>query len=89
MFAEDVISALPAALGIEVFHNFTLLHDDIMDKADVRRNRPTVHKAFNENAAILSGDAMAFHVITSYSIHYTKLYDLNHHFFLNVIQFLR
>jgi len=60
MFADDVISALPAALGIEVFHNFTLLHDDIMDKADVRRNRPTVHKAFNENAAILSGDAMAF-----------------------------
>ena len=60
MFAEDVISALPAALGIEVFHNFTLLHDDIMDKADVRRNRPTVHKAFSENAAILSGDAMAF-----------------------------
>ncbi len=60
MFAGDVSSAVPAALGIEVFHNFTLLHDDIMDKADVRRNRPTVHKKFSENAAILSGDAMAF-----------------------------
>ncbi len=60
MFAKDVTPALPAALGIEVFHNFTLLHDDIMDKADVRRNRPTVHKKYCENAAILSGDAMAF-----------------------------
>lgn len=60
LFAEDVERAVPAAVGIEVFHNFTLLHDDIMDKADVRRNRPTVHKKFSENAAILSGDAMAF-----------------------------
>ncbi|MDX8337615.1 polyprenyl synthetase family protein [Draconibacterium sp. IB214405] len=60
MFAEAIERALPAAIGIEVFHNFTLLHDDIMDKADVRRNRPTVHKKFSENAAILSGDAMAF-----------------------------
>ncbi|WP_347839506.1 polyprenyl synthetase family protein [uncultured Draconibacterium sp.] len=60
MFSEDIQTAIPAAVGIEVFHNFTLLHDDIMDKADVRRNRPTVHKKFSENAAILSGDAMAF-----------------------------
>ena len=60
MFSENVAEALPAALGVEVFHNFTLLHDDIMDKADVRRNRPTVHVKYSENAAILSGDAMAF-----------------------------
>ncbi|WP_297085609.1 polyprenyl synthetase family protein [uncultured Draconibacterium sp.] len=60
MFSDDIQKAIPAAVGIEVFHNFTLLHDDIMDKADVRRNRPTVHKKFSENAAILSGDAMAF-----------------------------
>lgn len=60
MFSEDVSAAVPAALGIEVFHNFTLLHDDIMDKADVRRNRATVHIKYSENAAILSGDAMAF-----------------------------
>ena len=60
MFSEDVSAVVPAALGIEVFHNFTLLHDDIMDKADVRRNRPTVHVKYSENAAILSGDAMAF-----------------------------
>nr|WP_319573659.1 polyprenyl synthetase family protein [uncultured Draconibacterium sp.] len=60
MFSEAIEKAISAAVGIEVFHNFTLLHDDIMDKADVRRSRPTVHKQFSENAAILSGDAMAF-----------------------------
>lgn len=60
LFNDDVLSVLPAAIAIEVFHNFTLLHDDIMDKADVRRNKPTVHKKFSENGAILSGDVMAF-----------------------------
>lgn len=60
LFSDNISEAVPAALGIEVFHNFTLLHDDIMDKADVRRNRPTVHVKFDENSAILSGDAMAF-----------------------------
>lgn len=50
--------ALPAALGIELFHNFTLLHDDVMDRADVRRGRPTVHRKWDDNVAILSGDAM-------------------------------
>lgn len=50
--------AMPAALAIEVFHNFTLLHDDIMDKAEMRRGKPTVHNVWNANAAILSGDAM-------------------------------
>ena len=52
---EDV---LPAALALEVFHNFTLLHDDVMDKAELRRGRPTVHVKWNENTAILSGDQM-------------------------------
>jgi geranylgeranyl diphosphate synthase type II len=60
MFSDSVENAIPAAMAIEVFHNFTLLHDDIMDKAEVRRNRPTVHKKFSENSAILSGDVMAF-----------------------------
>ena len=50
--------AINQALGIEMFHNFTLLHDDVMDKADVRRGRPSVHKKYNESTAILSGDAM-------------------------------
>ncbi len=60
MFSDALQNAIPAALAIEIFHNFTLLHDDIMDKAEVRRNRPTVHKKFSENSAILSGDVMAF-----------------------------
>lgn len=60
LFREDVEKALPAALAVEIFHNFTLLHDDIMDKAAMRRNQPTVHEKFSENNAILSGDAMAF-----------------------------
>lgn len=60
IFRDDIESGLPAALAVEIFHNFTLLHDDIMDKAEVRRNNPTVHKYFSENTAILSGDAMAF-----------------------------
>lgn len=50
--------AMPAALGIEVFHNFTLLHDDIMDKAPLRRAKPTVHVKWNSDIAILSGDTM-------------------------------
>ena len=50
--------ALRPAMGIEMFHNFTLLHDDVMDKSDMRRGRPTVHKKFDYNAAILSGDTM-------------------------------
>lgn len=51
-------NTLPAALALEVFHNFTLLHDDVMDKAEVRRGRPTVHVKWNDNTAILSGDQM-------------------------------
>lgn len=50
--------AIDAAVGIELYHNFTLLHDDVMDKADVRRGKPTVHVKWDENTAILSGDAM-------------------------------
>ena len=59
LFTENIEKALHAALAIEVFHNFTLLHDDIMDHADMRRNSPTVHIKYNENIAILSGDAMS------------------------------
>jgi geranylgeranyl diphosphate synthase, type II len=58
VFSENVENALFPALAIEVFHNFTLMHDDIMDKAVMRRNYPTVHVKWNENIALLSGDAM-------------------------------
>jgi len=61
-YIEDVIKP---ALGLEVFHNFTLLHDDLMDQADKRRNKATVHKKWNTNSAILSGDAM---VIAAYQL---------------------
>lgn len=54
----DLAKAIDAALGIEMFHNFTLLHDDVMDNADVRRGKPTVHCRWNDNTAILSGDTM-------------------------------
>ena len=58
MFGGDVQMAMPAALSLEIFHNFTLLHDDIMDKAEMRRNLDCVHIRWNDNVAILSGDAM-------------------------------
>ena len=54
----DAAQALDAAVGIEMFHNFTLLHDDVMDNADVRRGKTTVHRRWNDNTAILSGDTM-------------------------------
>ena len=58
LYKENIDNSINAAFGVEVFHNFTLLHDDLMDKADKRRNKPTVHKVWNDNTAILSGDAM-------------------------------
>lgn len=65
--------AMPAAVGIEMYHNHTLLHDDLMDRADMRHGRPTVHKAWNDNTAILSGDTMlimaAQHVAEARSPH--------------------
>ena len=57
-FGADPADALDAALALELFHNFTLLHDDVMDNSDTRRNRPTVVKKFGADAAILSGDTM-------------------------------
>jgi geranylgeranyl diphosphate synthase type II len=58
LFGGDVNKAIEPALAIEVFHNFTLMHDDIMDKAPLRRGKATVHEKWNANVAILSGDAM-------------------------------
>lgn len=62
LFAEEYEKSLPSALSVaqavEVFHNFTLMHDDIMDKAPIRRGMPTVHEKWNANTAILSGDVM-------------------------------
>jgi len=58
LFDKNIEKAISPALAIEVFHNFTLLHDDIMDKAPLRRGQKTVHEKWNTNVAILSGDTM-------------------------------
>ena len=58
LYQEDVTRIYAPATGIEVYHNYTLLHDDLMDRADRRRGKETVHKVWNDNTAILSGDAM-------------------------------
>lgn len=58
LYSSDIESFVLPALGIEIFHNFTLVHDDIMDNASLRRNQPTVHAKWDTNTAILSGDAM-------------------------------
>ncbi len=58
LFRDDIEDVLPPAVSIELFHNFTLIHDDIMDHASIRRNFPTVHTKWNTNIGILSGDAL-------------------------------
>ncbi len=75
LYSENLEPAIAPALGIEVFHNFTLLHDDIMDRADIRRGRPTVHKRWDDNTAILSGDVMqiaAYQLIAQTPLEYLK-----------------
>jgi len=75
IYDEHFEKAMMPALGMEVFHNFTLLHDDLMDQADKRRHQPTVHKKWNTNTAILSGDAMliaAYQLIGETSDPYLK-----------------
>jgi len=65
MFNSDIDVAIPPAIAVELFHNFTLMHDDLMDQAPLRRGKPTVHKKWNDNISILAGDVML-----------VKVYDL-------------
>ena len=58
MYRDDLERVMPTAVGLETYHNYTLLHDDLMDKADMRRGMPTVHRKWDDNTAILSGDSM-------------------------------
>ena len=58
LFKDDAVSIIDQAIAVELFHNFTLVHDDIMDEAPLRRGKPTVHEKWNANTAILSGDVM-------------------------------
>lgn len=81
-FGGNTVDTLHAALGIEIFHNFTLLHDDIMDDAPLRRGETTVYKKWNSNIAILSGDtmfALAYEYITQtkteYLAHILKVFN--------------
>lgn len=73
LYREDVERIYPQALGIEIYHNYTLLHDDLMDKAEMRRGMLTVHKKWNDNTAILSGDSM---LVLAY--HYMQQCDKEH-----------
>jgi len=61
LFKDDYEQALPMALSVEIFHNFTLVHDDIMDDAHLRRGQPSIHKKYGTNTAILVGDVMMIH----------------------------
>lgn len=75
LFKDDYEKAVYPALGIELFHNFTLMHDDIMDDAPLRRGEATVHKKWNENVAILSGDVTfvrAYQLVTSVEDQYLR-----------------
>jgi len=75
LFGGNFSESIKPSLGIEVFHNFTLLHDDIMDNAPLRRGQVTVHEKWNTNAAILSGDVMfvqAFSLVTSCKNEYLR-----------------
>lgn len=80
LYKEDLNPVLPPAAGIEIYHNYTLLHDDLMDRADMRRGKKTVHKVWNDNTAILSGDAMLVlayqYIAKTPSMYLKKVFDL-------------
>ncbi len=80
MFKTDATQAITAGVALEMFHNFTLLHDDLMDRAPIRRGKPTVHIKWNDNTAILSGDTMlieAYRILAIISTsHLTEIYNV-------------
>lgn len=80
MYDGNLQYALKPAVGLEIFHNFTLLHDDVMDRASLRRGMPTVHKKWNDNVAILSGDAMSIkayqHIVDCEDRHVRKVLEI-------------
>jgi geranylgeranyl diphosphate synthase type II len=79
LYKENVKQIMPYAVAVEAFHNFTLMHDDIMDKAPLRRGHPTVHEKWNVNTAILSGDVMLVKV-------YDMFLNIDKHILATVIQ---
>lgn len=78
LYKEDVDSILSSAVALETYHNYTLLHDDLMDNSDLRRGHTTVHKKWNANTAILSGDSMlvcAFQLMQQNNINLREVMD--------------
>ncbi len=75
IFSGGFKKALPVALAIELFHNFTLIHDDVMDQAPLRRGKKTVHKKWNINTSILSGDAMLIMVYQHFENYETIIFQ--------------
>ena len=90
MYANDLESVFSTAAGMEIFHNFTLLHDDLMDRADMRRGKATVHKKWNDNTAILSGDGMlvlAYRYLSEASVpNLKKVLDLANETFTGIME---
>jgi len=80
MYSDNLEEILGPAIGVEVFHNFTLMHDDIMDNAPLRRNQPTVHEKWDNNVAILAGDVMLVKA-------YEQLTDVPHTYLPTVLQY--
>lgn len=80
LFSDDIELAINPAIALEIFHNFSLIHDDIMDNAMLRRNKPTVHSKWNNNVAILSGDAMCIkayeYVLKTNDQHLKKVFEV-------------
>ncbi len=77
LYTDNHEEAIEAAIAVETFHNFSLIHDDIMDAAPIRRGKPTVHEKWNQNTAILSGDVMLIEAYEMF-VNYPKeiLHDL-------------
>ena len=82
LYHEEVDDILPNAIALETYHNFTLLHDDLMDRADMRRGNMTVHKKWDDNTAILSGDAM---LIMAYKL-FTESNDVREEEYMEMIR---
>lgn len=90
VFSDDIKSAINPAIAVEIFHNFTLVHDDIMDNADLRRGTDTIHKKWDNNIAILSGDAMTIiayqYLVNSNSKDLRKIVEIFNSFALGICE---
>lgn len=90
VFSDSIEKAQSPSVAVEIFHNFTLVHDDIMDNADIRRGQPTIHKRWDNNSAILSGDAMtilAYQYLTNVDYKYlSRVLDIFNSFALGICE---